>query len=357
MSEMNNAEKISLKEILLKLRRIFRYLFSKWYIVLSAGVIGGVLGYFYSYTKDPLYTATTTFVLENGDQGSNIGQIAGLAALAGVDISGGSNNLFQGDNLFALYKSRAMLEKALLSPNPLDTTELLIDQYIRFNKLENVGGQNQNKAKIDFKNDPSLFDRILLRKRDSLLRMYTQDIANNNLTIDKADKKSTIIKVEVKSKNEDFSKSFNEVLVNSVNEFYIKTKTKKSLDNIAILQHKTDSVRAVLNGSISSGAIAIDATPNLNPTRQAQRTIPIQRSQFSAETNRAILGQLVQNLELSKMNLMKESPLIEKIDEPIYPLVVIKLGKIKGFVVGSILFAFFTLTFLSVRKFLLQVLR
>jgi hypothetical protein len=357
MNKINNAEKISLKEILLKLREIFRYLFSKWYIFLISGAVGGALGFFYSYTKDPIYTATTTFVLENGDQGGNIGQIAGLAALAGVDISGGSNNLFQGDNLFALYKSRAMLEKALLSPNPLDTTELLIDQYIQFNKLEPVDGKNKSVAKIDFKIAPAIFDRSLLRQRDSLLRIFTQDISNNNLIVDKADKKSTIIKVEVKSKNEDFSKSFNEVLVNAVNEFYIKTKTKKSLDNISILQHKTDSVRAVLNGSISSGAIAIDATPNLNPTRQAQRTIPIQRSQFSAETNRAILGQLVQNLELSKMNLMKESPLIEKIDEPIYPLPVLKLGKVKGFVIGFILFSFITLALLSFRKFLLQVLR
>jgi hypothetical protein len=54
---------------------------------------------------------------------------------------------------------------------------------------------------------------------------------------------------------------------------------------------------------------------------------------------------------------MKESPLIEKIDEPIYPLPVLKLGKVKGFVIGFILFSFITLALLSFRKFLLQVLR
>lgn len=140
----------------------------------------------------------------------------------------------------------------------------------------------------------------------------------------------SIIKIDVKSENEVFAKEFNEALVMEVNEFYIQTKTKKSLDNIVILQHKTDSVRAVMNGAISSAAIIVDATPNLNLTKQAQRIVPSQRSQFSAETNKAILGQLVQNLEMSKMALMKEAPLIQKVDEPIYPLSVERIGKLKS---------------------------
>ncbi len=146
-------------------------------------------------------------------------------------------------------------------------------------------------------------------------------------------------------------------MVNTVNDFYIRTKTKKSQDNIAILQRKTDSVRAVLNGSISSGAIVLDATPNLNPTRQAQRTIPIQRSQFSAETNRAILGQLVQNLELSKMNLMKESPLIEKIDEPIFPLDKNSTSKVKMGIIGCIVTILITALVLGIRRFLHSMLK
>ena len=334
-------DEMTLKQLIRSINRKIFYLLSKWYIILFIGMIGAALGYFYANGKKPIYTATTTFVLESGEQGGGGGPISGLAALAGLDISGGSNNLFQGDNLFALYKSRAMVERALLSPNPLDTTELLINQYIRSNNLDAVSTDQQSSISVDFKKDLKTYDRRTLRQRDSLLGVFTQRIVKNNLTVDKIDKKSTIVKVEINSNSEDFAKSFNQVLVNTVNDFYIKTKTKKSLDNIAILQHKTDSVRAVLNGSISSGAIVIDATPNLNPTRQAQRTIPMQRSQFSAETNKAILGQLVQNLELSKMNLMKESPLIEKIDEPIYPLSITTISKTKmgilGFVGASIL--------------------
>lgn len=345
---------MTLSDLILLIKNCTIYFLSKWYIFLIMGVIGAGAGYFYARSKDAVYTATTTFVLEAGEQSGGLGQMSGLAALAGLDISGGSNGLFQGDNLFALYKSRAMLERALLSIDPLDTTELLINEYIRFNKLD---FRKESEPSVDFKKDAATLDRTTLRLRDSLLGVFTRKIAENNLTVDKVDKKASIIKVEVKSSNERFSKSFNEALVNTVNDFYIRTKTKKSQDNIAILQRKTDSVRAVLNGSISSGAIVLDATPNLNPTRQAQRTIPIQRSQFSAETNRAILGQLVQNLELSKMNLMKESPLIEKIDEPIFPLDKNSTSKVKMGIIGCIVTILITALVLGIRRFLHSMLK
>ncbi|MEN5058236.1 lipopolysaccharide biosynthesis protein [Sphingobacterium kitahiroshimense] len=356
MNELKHTKELNFKELILLVQDWIKYLLSKWYVLVIAGMIGGLLGYFYANRKEPVYTATTTFVLETGESGGGMGQMAGLAALAGLDVSGGSNNLFQGDNLFVLYKSRTMLEQALLSPNPIDTTELLINQYIRFNKLNETDLKNETLSKIDFKKGAKTFDRPTLRFRDSLLGVITESIVKNNLVIDKIDKKSSIIKVEINAKNEQFAKSFNEVLVSTVNNFYVKTKTKKSLDNIAILQTKTDSVRAAMNGNIATAAVITDATPNLNPTKLAQRLIPTQKSQFSAETNKAILGQLVQNLEMSKMNLLKEAPLIETIDEPIYPLQVYKFSKAKGIIFGVVICVFFALAFLSARRLYLQIL-
>lgn len=348
MSENNPVKELTLKELIVIIQTWVKYLLSKWAIILIAGIFGGILGYFYSRTESPIYTAVTTFVLEDGESGNGLGQVAGLVALAGVDISGGSSSLFQGDNLFVLYKSRAMIEQALLSSTPLDTGELLINKYIEFNNLSGDDENGQRLSKIDFKKEAKTFDPQTLRFRDSILGEITESIVRNNLVIDKIDKKSSIIKVEIKAKNEEFAKSFNQVLVNTVNNFYVKTKTKKSLDNIEILQHKTDSVRAVMNGSINTAAAAFDATPNLNPTRQAQRTIPINRSQFSTETNKVILGQLVQNLEVSKLSLMKEAPLIQVIDVPISPLVKEEIRKSRYIAGGFFLLLFAAVAFLMI---------
>src|SRR5690606_27628587 len=146
------------------------------------------------------------------------------------------------------------------------------------------------------------------RLQDSVLGRIVEAIDRNYLEVSKPDKNLSIIEVKVQAKDEAFAKVFNNEIVKTVNDFYVQTKTKKSLENLAILQHQTDSVKVVLEGAIYSTAATLDATPNLNPTRQVLRT-PVQRSQFSAEANRAILMELIKNLEMAKMALRKETPL------------------------------------------------
>lgn len=356
MSETNISKEISLKELILKTRDWCKYLLSKWYILFFATLIGGGVGFYYATTKQITFTATTTFVLESAEgTGGGVGQMAGLAALAGVDLGMSGGGIFQGDNLFELYKSRKMIEATLLLPSKSDSTLLLLDRYLALSNAKSSWKDKKPELlQIDFtKKNP----KELVRDRDSILQKAVQDINKNNLIVGKVDKKSVIIKVDVKSADEVFSKEFNEALVNEVNKFYIQTKTKKSLDNIAILQDKTDSVRAVMNGNIATAAVVIDDTPNLNPTRQAQRLVPTQRSQFSAETNKAILGQLVQNLEMSKMALMKEAPLIQKVDEPVYPLQTIGKGVFKLTIFGSIICLIISIFFLVSRRMLSELLK
>lgn len=328
MGEFKNKQDVTLKEFILKIHDWFKYLLSKWYVLIIAGVVGAALGFFYASFRKSIYTATTTFVLESGDNSSGgMSQMAGLAALAGVNLNQSGGGIFQGENLFELYRSRKMIERTLLLSSPSDSSLLLLDRYFMLhNDKERWKKQNPKLLQIDFRQH---ITGELVRSRDSILQTVIKDINLNNLNVGKLDKKSGLIKIDVHSIDEKFSKEFNQSLVSEVNRFYINTKTKKSLENIRILQYKTDSVRAIMNGDISIAASVNDATPNLNPTRLAQRLIPTQRSQFSAETNKAILAQLVQNLEMSKMSLLRESPLIEVVDEPIYPLPFAKLSRIK----------------------------
>ena len=142
----------------------------------------------------------------------------------------------------------------------------------------------------------------------------------------------------------------------TVNDFYIQTKTKKAQQNVQILQAKSDSIRSVMNGAIYRSVEISDATPNWNPTRQVQKVAPAQKAQISVETNKAILGSLIQNLELAKLSLLKETPLLEVIDYPIYPLNVNKFSRIKGMVFGGILFGISSVIFLLFRKFIKNIM-
>lgn len=347
----NQGDEISLKELVGKIRNIFDYLISKWYVVVCFGLLGGILGFTYAHFQKPTYTATTTFVLEGGEGGgAGLGQYAGLASMVGLDIGNDGGGIFQGDNLLQLYKTRNMLRKAILSEVEFNgVKQLLIDRYIEINRLKENWEKKPGLKGISFNqsNHGERFSRV----QDSILGVIIADINKNYISVDKPDKKLSITKVTVKSNDEQFAKVLNEQIVKTVNEFYVQTKTRKALDNLAILQHQTDSVKKELTGAIYSGAAVMDATPNLNPTRQVLRA-PASRSQFNAEANKAILSQLIQNLELSKMSLRKETPLIQIIDSPIYPLDKEILGKAKGILIGGIIFGFISVLYLVIKKIL-----
>lgn len=335
------SDEVTLRDLIIQIRQWFSYLISKWIIILIVGTFGVLLGLAYSYSKGLIYKATTTFVLEDGGNKGGLGEYSGLAAMAGIDL-GGAGGLFAGDNILELYKSRSMIKKTLLRKDQFNEKEqTLIDRYIEFNDLRTKWAQDPKLNDVNFSND-----REFTVVQDSILNRIINDIRNNNLLVGYFEKTKSIIEVEVRGPDPLFAKAFNEGIVATVNEFYIQTKAKKSLENLVILQHQVDSVKAVLNGSIFSGAATLDATPNLNPTRQVLRA-PAERSRMNAETNKIILAELVKNLEISRISVRKEMPLIQVIDSPVLPLETERMSKSIGIILGGFLSGFLIIFILS----------
>jgi hypothetical protein len=349
--QMNHTEdEISLKELIVKIKDWYHFLLSKWKTILIAGIIGGVLGLTYSIFKKPVYTAETTFVLEEGESGGGLGQYAGLASMVGIDLGGSGGGIFKGDNILQLYKSRKMIQETLLAKDTFNgKQQLLIDRYIEFNNLREGWGEKPYLKDIQF-NNPQNFTRT----QDSVIGNFAEKINKEILEVTKPDKKLSIISVKVKSEDELFAKAFANNIVNKVNSFYVKTKTKKSLENLSILQNQADSVRGVLNASIGGVAAAVDANPNLNPAFQTLR-VGSQRKQVDVQASGAIYQEIVKNLEMAKITLRNEKPLIQVIDEPVFPLKIDKFGKAKGIVLGGIILGFLTVLFLVGKKIISQV--
>lgn len=95
--------------------------------------------------------------------------------------------------------------------------------------------------------------------------------------------------------------------------------------------------------------------PNPNSERQVLR-IPSQRRQIDVVANQAILTELVKNLELTKVSLRRETPLIQVIDIPRFPLEKIGLGKSKSAVIGFLIGSLLTVVLLIVSNLYRQVL-
>jgi hypothetical protein len=346
-----DSDEISLKELILKLQEWWSYLLGQWKLIISVAFIGSLLGLGYAFTQKPIYKAEFSFVLEDEKGGGGLGGALGLASQFGLDLGGGGGGgIFAGDNLLELMKSRSMVQKALLSPiNVQGKDQSLADYYISINEMREgwEGKAHLEKLNYPINADISKFNRV----QDSVLMGMHQNIIKNLLSVAKIDKKLSILKVTVNSENELFSKAFTEALVSVVSNFYVETKTQKSASNVAILQHQTDSVRNQLNLAISGVAQFSDAIPNLNSARQVLRSSGQQR-QIDVQANTAILTELVKNLELSKLSLRKETPLIQVIDRPVLPLMVDKVGKVKGILTGGFSAGFLIMIFLIGRKVL-----
>lgn len=337
-------DKITLKEVVQRFRYWMVFFLGKWKILLIAGLLGLALGAIASVLKKPVFHAETTFVLEENDM-SGLNQMSGLASLVGVNLGslGASSGLFQGDNIMELYRSDNMLGKTLLSS--FDEGNLLIDRYITFNKLDKKWQRKVNLSSMDFSIDRAAFTV----KQDSVVKEIAKLIREKHLSVEKPNRKLTIIQVNVTSKDEHFAKVFNETLVENVNAFYFETKTKKTAENVSILQSQADSVRSILDESILAYASSTDRVPNPNPILQAA-TVEARKKQVDVQASSAVYSEIVKNLEIAKVNHRNNSPLIQIIDSPRFPLKRSEIRLVKGMVYGAIILGFFVLCYLFLRE-------
>ncbi|MGQ7945287.1 lipopolysaccharide biosynthesis protein [Flavobacterium sp. WC2509] len=346
MKEQITNDEITLKELIGKVKNWNAYLLSQWKIVIIAGMIGSSLGLAYSFIKKPEYKATLSFALEE-DKGSGggLGSALGLASSLGLDLGGGGGgSIFSSSNLAVLFKSRAMVEKTLMTPVTVKGKIIsLAEMYIQDKEWRNKWDEQPKFKKIQFL--PDTKRKYFTRVHDSILGCIYEDISKNLLTVAQKDKKIAVTTMEVVSTNELFSLYFCEGLARQVGKFYVDTKSKKSRMNMEILSRQTDSIRGELNSAITGVAVANDNAFMLNPALNVHRA-PSARRQVDVQANTAILTELVKQMELAKVTLRKETPLIQVIDRPILPLPKERFGKLQGILLGGFLASFLTLLYL-----------
>lgn len=348
MNDQKVKDEISLKELMENGKEWYVYFLSQWKIFVLLGILGVLLGLTYSFIKKPVYTATLSFALEDDKQGGGLSSALGLASQFGLNLGGSGGGIFEGTNLIELFKSRTMVEQALMKPMffKVDTISLA-EMYIQNEKWREKWNKDPKFAKIQFRygTKRTYFTRL----HDSILGVIYDNLSKNNLSVGQKDKKINIITIDFTSTNEQFSKDFCETLAKEVGQFYVATKTKRARTNMEILERQTDSIRAELNNAISGVATANDNTFNLNPALNSRR-VPSARKQVDVQANTAILTELVKQTELAKVTFRRETPLIQVLDKPILPLKSDRIGKTKGAFLGFFLAEFMVVLGLILKK-------
>ena len=342
-------DEISLKELIFKIKEWVSFLKTKWKIIFLAGIIGALIGLTIALFQKPTYKAVLTFAMEDdkgSGGGSGLSSALGLASSFGIDLGGGGGGgAFTASNLSELMKSQLLVEKVLLEPIIISSKTIsLAEYYIQINDLRKNWKYKSELKNIQFL--PNADRSMFTLQQDSILQqIYKSLIDPKKLIIMQKDKKVTILSIEVISENELFSKIFCESIAKETSDFYIETKSKKSKINVNILQRQVDSVQNALNTAISGVANEADNVYNLNPAFNIKGA-PSKKKQIDVQANTAILTNLAVQLELAKITLRKETPLIQLIDRPILPLQKEKFGKLKSIFLGGFLSGFLFILYL-----------
>lgn len=300
----------------------YHFFRSKKWILLSFCLLGGVSGILYGWQEKPLFRADLTFVC-NSDPSSKINPYMGLASQLGIDLSAGES-AFAGNNLIDVLKSRVLIQKALLSEvKKGDSTILLINDLIQSGLWDSHWQKKPLLAHLTFQKDWQEGDRNV----DSIFKEITATFSKYFLTVEKTDKTVDIIRIRFEYKDEFLAKMFVEQLAKNAMEDYIHYKSDQSRQNLVILEKQVDSVKQKLTGTIVE--IARNNDLNVNPVRQIVKT-GSQSKQVDLQANTILYGELLKNEELAKINLRKETPCIQVLDTPMFPLEKIRLGRIRG---------------------------
>jgi hypothetical protein len=349
-TQQNNPDEISLKELILIAKDWTSYLWGRKWLFILVGCLGGAIGFAYSkYLTKPEYTAKITFAMEQKSGGA-ASALGGLASSLGIgDIGGASSSgMFGGENILMLMKSNRIIHEALKAPLDELKGDHLLNAYVK-----NHFDKELKEKKIAL--FPKTFDSITsTRAQDSLLLLITKNIREKQLIAERADKKTTIINLEVKDQNEQWALLFSKMLVQHAIDLYMEIKVGKLITTERELTRKRDSIRGLLDGSITTLAIETDLNSHAPLMRYKTKQA---KKQVDVEVLKTMYGNVIQNLEMTKFQRSQEEPIIEIIDEPILPLEVKDFSLVKGIFIGfisSIFLSVIIYLFLQIRRNILK---
>jgi len=352
-----NNDEISLKELLQKAKEWWQYLLTKWILILIFGLGGAVIGLVTSLLTPPKYTAKLSFALVEKSAGG--GGLADLASSFGLSsmLGGGGSGAFSGDNLLEIMQSPHTIEQTLLTSVVYQgKKQNLVEAYIQFNELRKGWLKNINNKELQTLSYPIGQKReTFTRVQDSVMNsIYDKIIKSNALTIARKDKKLSFVNVNFTSKDEVFSKLFEEKLMDVTYRFYKDTRTAQSRANIDMMQAKADSIRKLYESSLyrSAGYSQVNINQALSFA-----AVPKIKQENNAQLYATVYTEVLKNLETLKLDLARETPIVQIIDTPRFPLEKVRLGKSKAMATGGVLGGMLIVFYLLGELFLKNALK
>lgn len=350
-SSNNNDEFVTLKDVILGAKDYIKELFRKWWVHVIFAAIGVAVSYYVYLQEETTYTAEISFMIQDASQQGSGGTLAALSERFGFDIGGGGGGAATNSSskLTELLVSRKILEKTIFQKmNHNGNNDFIANHFIDVYNLSSAWAESPQLK--DFKFKRATLDSFNYAENAALLTIYDVFVTNM-LSVDVGI--SGIVHVNCTSNNELFSMILLERLTETLSKYYVNTSIGKFQENYKMNKRKMDSISTALRSAEYSLANARDKNRSLIKSKGYLEELRQQR-------NVSILSELYAEslaaMEISKIQLANNKPVIEVIDHPILPLKYEMPSKTKHFIIGILAGLFLSSIFIIFAKIIRDAL-
>ena len=340
---MPENKEIEIRDIIITLKEIKQELISRSFKIGLFVFLFSLTAVLINFFQDSRYKAELSFVVEDKQKSTPLSSVSGLASQFGFDFFSSSNSTFSQANIMELLKSRGVISKTLLRSN---NKNLFIQNYISMYNLDSDWKNNKDLVGITFKNQIDI-------KHDSIITMIWEKIIEDDISVEIKNDETDIIYLSFKSKEEKFAKLFSENLIDEMSSMYIEYQTKQSTNTIDFLQNRADSVFNELEKAEEEFARVKDINQRIIKASGRLKELQLMRS---VEVLSTMYLELVKNIEISKLTLLNQTPIIQVIDRPTLPLEDTKLSSFLVFLISFVLSFLISVFYFVFRKMIVDSL-
>ena len=300
--------KVTLGDWVLSIIGVRDLLIKRWRSWLVITILGLFIGGLYGYFHPQKHKAELLIAVEDDD--SNGWQM--ILQQFGIDVGGNNpGGIFKGESLLKLFATRNQVEKTLLR-------EVEFDDNTKGLLANRVWRGTRHSKKMIFENLSFTKNREDYNSlEDSAIFLTYKYVTDEVISAQKPEKKLSLIQLSAVHKDKYLAKALTTELIDETSKYYIELLTKKARLNLHVLQKEADSVQMMMQSNMASSASSSDL--NINPNRASLR-VDQNRSLVDLQISVSLYGEIIKNLKLAEIGLRKQTPIIQIVDVPQFPL-------------------------------------
>ncbi|MCF0043397.1 hypothetical protein [Dyadobacter fanqingshengii] len=337
-------DELTPKEVIEKVLVVKTAILRNWKMLVLLPILGFGIGYGLDtfIDKPNMYEAEVVFNLGGGSQSSGFGDMAGLLGLGNAP----DENIFTGENFFYFVKSRPVLERNLMKEVEVNGQKMILANFF----IDSSGIKRKEWEEIP-ENQNFHFANRDIKKLDMKSRRILNELvqkAADATDIASLDRKSSFISLSTSMENGTLAGLWVTKLLETVEEMYTENQTQKSRKTLNLLQHRADSLAAVLGIAEHKLARQLDYSAQiLLPEAKVSANSMERKSAFLQTLYYEAMG----SAEKMRVTMVREAPLFTEIEGIKVPLDIkaedkrnAKIGALVG-VMLALIFIYFRTVF------------